>query len=457
MKINKKWSFAYAVLKGYVRFCLRIYFGKVEVVGLENLPKDAPFIFSPNHQNALLDALLIICFTKKQPLSLARADVFKISIVRKTLNKIKMLPVFRPHDGMDQMGRNEAIFNEAVSFLLANNPLIIFPEGNHSFHYYLRSLKKGILRIAFRTQARLYQKPRKGVQLIPTGIDYQGHYAFRQGVLIRFGKPINISNYYEDYLKDPVLVMNSVRDTLWNAIDNEIVNITTVEEYDTIRGIINIVVPELCQRNGINLCELNKKFPYRKKMSEEIIELSREQPESFKMLKLVVQEYLNGLKTQKITNLNIQSQFIFMKRWVVEFLLLIVLFPFFIIGALFNLLAFKLIVVWVNRLTVKDPQFIPTLRFGLAIVIFPVNYLLWALVFHLLIPGPTWLVWPFIVAIFCSGIIAHKYSLLVKNFASAWRLKKGVRHKIPAILNLLTTRQKIFKFLDPIWDSINKE
>jgi len=448
MHINKKWSFGYAILKRYVRFCLRIYFGKVEVSGLENIPKDAPYIFAPNHQNALLDALLILCFTKKQPLSLARADVFKITIVRKILNWMKMLPVFRPHDGLNQMGRNEAIFREAIDFLLANNPLIIFPEGNHSFRYYLRTLKKGILRIAFRTQAELQGKPRRGIQLIPTGIDYQGHYGFRQGVLIRFGKPFDIAAYYDDYLKDPVHTMNHVRDNLWKAIDREIVNITVQDEYDTIKTAMNIMVPERCRRQGIDLCHLNKKLPIRKQVSQALMHYAQMQNNSYQKLKSGINQYWTGLKKIKFSNLILQRNHSFARKWPLYLFVLVSCFPFFVLGALLNYLPLKLVINLVHKLTKKDPQFIPTLRFGLGMLMFPLNYLLWGLAFHYLAPGPSWLIWPFLIIAFLSGIIAYQYHRFSNNFAQAWRLKRALHKKNPVVEELLKKRQEIIQQID---------
>ena len=50
----------YHLLYPYARAFFFQYYGKVEVRGKENIPRKAPVIFAPNHQNALNDALIVL-------------------------------------------------------------------------------------------------------------------------------------------------------------------------------------------------------------------------------------------------------------------------------------------------------------------------------------------------------------------------------------------------------------
>ena len=49
----------YRLAKHTVNFGLRAYFGHIITKGSENLPH-TPYILAPNHQNAFLDALLML-------------------------------------------------------------------------------------------------------------------------------------------------------------------------------------------------------------------------------------------------------------------------------------------------------------------------------------------------------------------------------------------------------------
>ncbi len=75
------------------------YYGKVEVYGKENIPGKAPVIFAPNHQNALMDALIVLFKAPHDVVFLARADIFRKKFLAFLLNSLKILPVFRQRNG----------------------------------------------------------------------------------------------------------------------------------------------------------------------------------------------------------------------------------------------------------------------------------------------------------------------------------------------------------------------
>ena len=74
--IHKR-NFIYYNIYPYVRAFFFHFYGKVQVKGLENIPKDQPVIFAPNHQNALMDALIVLFASPQDVVFLARADIFK--------------------------------------------------------------------------------------------------------------------------------------------------------------------------------------------------------------------------------------------------------------------------------------------------------------------------------------------------------------------------------------------
>ena len=78
----------------YIRIGIFFYFKRVEVYGLKNVPVDKPVLFLGNHQNALLDALLIGTKCGRFSYFLTRAAVFKKPLVSKILKSLQMLPVY---------------------------------------------------------------------------------------------------------------------------------------------------------------------------------------------------------------------------------------------------------------------------------------------------------------------------------------------------------------------------
>jgi len=126
-----KRNFFYYMIYPYVKAFFFKFYGKVEVHGLENIPRNEPVIFAPNHQNALMDALILLFSAPQDIVFLARADIFNNRALAFFLNSMKMLPVFRQRDGASELGKNVDIFGISVDVLQNRHFLCVMPEGNH--------------------------------------------------------------------------------------------------------------------------------------------------------------------------------------------------------------------------------------------------------------------------------------------------------------------------------------
>ncbi|MBX2897884.1 MAG: 1-acyl-sn-glycerol-3-phosphate acyltransferase [Cyclobacteriaceae bacterium] len=207
----------YQTLKFYCQVALRFYFREWYVQKQTTIP-EGPVIFIANHQNAFLDAVLVICSSNRNPWALARANVFKKKWAHTLLTLIQMMPVYRFRDGFDTLRKNEVIMDRCAALLKTGNSILIFGEGNHNEHYNLRPLQKGFARIA---QAALQQLP--AVQIIPVGLHYETHKAFRSRVLVNFGTPIIITKNYFD--ANPVQKTELLLKTVANEITPLILSI----------------------------------------------------------------------------------------------------------------------------------------------------------------------------------------------------------------------------------------
>ena len=58
----------YRILRRLAYFSVRIFFRRIEVEGVENVPATGPVLLVPNHPNAIVDALVIV-ISLKRPVS----------------------------------------------------------------------------------------------------------------------------------------------------------------------------------------------------------------------------------------------------------------------------------------------------------------------------------------------------------------------------------------------------
>lgn len=179
-----------AVLVPFVGFVLSIFFRRIEIAGVENVPQGVPVIYTPNHMNSLLDGLLARTKLPGDPRPLASATLWGITALRPLLAAIGAIPVYRKQDSQDPAYReqNQDMFTACYEALASNAHIVLFPEGESHAFPGLQQLKTGVARIALGAEQR--HGP-LGVRIIPVGLNFDARQKFRSRVLISIGKPID--------------------------------------------------------------------------------------------------------------------------------------------------------------------------------------------------------------------------------------------------------------------------
>lgn len=179
----------YRFIRLWVTITLRLFYVKIEVSGHQHINNAKPYIVLANHQNTLLDALLVLCFSKITNLHfLARADIFSIGkTVKKLLFFFKIAPIYRKSDGMDVFKKLDQVWANGKQILNRGDSICIFPEGTHSATYKYRQLKRGYLKLADAAQDET-------VEFLPIIIHFENHYSAISKVWIEIKDPIKQSN-----------------------------------------------------------------------------------------------------------------------------------------------------------------------------------------------------------------------------------------------------------------------
>jgi 1-acyl-sn-glycerol-3-phosphate acyltransferase len=186
-------GFVYSLVKLLIKTGLYGYHKRIVVSGLENIPKDKPVLFLPNHQSALIDVLLIATDCNRKPFFLTRADVFKSKFLKEVFSYFKMLPIYRMRDGRETLSNNNLIFDMCADILNRDEALVIFPEANHNLRRTVRPLSKGFTRIILRS---FELHPNLDIQLVPVGLNYKNAVHFPDEVAVYYGKPISARNLF---------------------------------------------------------------------------------------------------------------------------------------------------------------------------------------------------------------------------------------------------------------------
>ncbi|MDG1328639.1 MAG: 1-acyl-sn-glycerol-3-phosphate acyltransferase, partial [Flavobacteriaceae bacterium] len=209
----------------YLTIGFKFYYKRKDVVYQEKIPKDKAVIFLSNHQNALLDPLLVSISSTRKNYFLTRAAVFKNSTVAKLLNSLQMLPVYRMIDGVNNIQKNRAIFTFCTELLDQKKSIILFPEGNHSLKRKVRPLKKGAARII---QETLQKFPKREIIIIPVGVNYQAPTEYGDSMSVYFGKHISPTKFWDGSQLD----MQELNKTISAEIKQLTSHIESISDYE---------------------------------------------------------------------------------------------------------------------------------------------------------------------------------------------------------------------------------
>ncbi|HJU93133.1 MAG TPA: lysophospholipid acyltransferase family protein [Pyrinomonadaceae bacterium] len=172
-----------------LRLALRIYFQRIEVTGLEHVPRDTPVIFVLNHPNALVDPVFLLCLAPREVSFLAKAPLFRMPVIGYFVKALDSLPVYRRQDEGQDVTKNEETFVAARKLLARGGTIGICPEGVSHDEPGLRPIKTGAARISL---AAVSTDEVSDLKIVPAGLYYTSKTSFRSDALLYFGNPIDV-------------------------------------------------------------------------------------------------------------------------------------------------------------------------------------------------------------------------------------------------------------------------
>jgi 1-acyl-sn-glycerol-3-phosphate acyltransferase len=172
-------------------FCRKIIINKPEL-----LKEKGPMILACSHPNSFLDAVLMDILFEKPIWSLTRGDAFLNKRITKLFYKLKMLPVYRPSEGVENLSENYKTFDSCIDLFKQGEIVLIFSEGICVNEWHLRPLKKGTARLAYKCQQENIP-----LKILPVGINYSSFKRFGKNLFVNFGT-IFTANDFDRTLSD---------------------------------------------------------------------------------------------------------------------------------------------------------------------------------------------------------------------------------------------------------------
>jgi glycerol-3-phosphate O-acyltransferase/dihydroxyacetone phosphate acyltransferase len=348
-------------ITAFFRFCLRIFFRRIELLGLERVPSTGSVVFAVNHPNGLVDPLFLLCFAPARVSFLAKAPLFGYPIIGSIVRAFDTIPVYRKQEVGDGSlaEANAQMFARAREVLQRGGSIAIFPEGTTHDDPKMRELKTGAARIALGANV-------EAMTVVPTGIYYTAKHAFRSSALVLFGEPIQVQPL-DDVLDRGVEPPAEDVDRLTAAIDAGLDAVTLQAES---HSALELIARAEDIFSGDDDQPLIEEFDLRRRFLEGYHYLCRTDPQRLAKLERSMRRLETELRRAKLDVHELEP-----RMNIAHLLLLLLLLPFALIGVVLHWPTYRLVDALTKRFSKGERNQMATVKFLAALAFYPVTYI----------------------------------------------------------------------------------
>ena len=276
-----------------------------------------------------------------------------------------------------------------------------------------------------------------GVCIIPTGIYYSNYWNFRSKLVIKYGKPIYLDEYFEDYKKDAARTIVKFTDLLHKKIKEQAIHIEDLEYHDEYDLLRDVNEKQMLHELSLKASPENK-LKADKETIKKLDNLKENNTSKFNSIIEKTKKYNNFLKKHKLKDWVITNN---KSNLILRFLLLFLSIPIFIYGFINNAIVYYLPNLITSKF--KDRQFTSSVVYVFIILINPIIYLLQSIVVLLVFK-----MWAISLIYFLTlpfaGLLAfsiHRY------FVKTMALLRKSKIKDDSILSIQNLRKEILEIL----------
>ena len=336
----------YFILNVCLNYTLRIFYPRMDFV---NSPKEffGSTIYVSNHPASFMDPISIASLRRPIIFFMTRSDVFT-KWTKPFLWACQMLPIYRQHDGEDTKKKNEEVFEKAGKVLKGGRNLLIFGEGftDDVFIRRLKPVKKGAARIGFKTLENLNWE--KKIYICPMGVNYSSPNQMRSDYLICYQDKFCLNDYRDLYQENPNKAINDVTKRIEEGIQRSITYVEDKQLAPFHEDIMTITRKGMSATSFDKEHSLKNRFKYSQDLANWLNQKEIKEGDELDSLKDDLSSYSKLLKRFRM-----DDNLIHWKKKsgskVYEIAMMILLFPFMLIGMIHCFLPYFFIKRWVEK------------------------------------------------------------------------------------------------------------
>jgi glycerol-3-phosphate O-acyltransferase / dihydroxyacetone phosphate acyltransferase len=280
--------------------------------------------------------------------------------------------------------KNDDAYRRVNHLLERNGKVMVFAEGLCVQERRLRPLKKGVARMVFGAYDHL---DHDRLKVVPVGVNYSKPDKFRSKLLYNVGEPIMVRDFVPQYRENPARAMNRFLEVLEERMMQLVVHIPRQDLDDVVHYAEKLHRREEIVSAGDDPGMLLSEFNASKRLISRITAFEQKDPTTLNRFREEGAAYFRDLAKAQIKDWLLRPEQqknnslpMLLFRWAC----FLVMSPVYVAGLLFNLPPLAL-TRWLTSRIVKVVEFYSSFFFGLAMLIFPLVYLLWFFIVYSLV------------------------------------------------------------------------
>lgn len=423
----------YQFFKVIVQLSLRSYFKRIDIVGKEYL-EEGRAVYVSNHPGAMIDPIIVAMHVQKPFHFITGAEWFGKGLRRWLFeDQFHMVPVYRPWLNKDKEAAvmsNEDMFKACYKSLERNDRIMIYPEASSMTVPWIRELKTGAARIKLGGDAYLKEQgdTKELVKVIPVGINYENPHRFQTRATIVIGQPIDFSDIRTE---DEAELVTAMTQRIKEGMQSCVLHMEAEAHYPVIKNVIKMMEHRVVKDLGIDPEDPAGSFRARKEIVKAVEFFKRTGSDAFKELEDDIDAYIKRFQREGFRKFNPFEET--QGKVVLNLLIVLLMFPFFLIGAALNALPYFLSRSLFRSLLLEkvtgehkqgdfNPAFAGSLAYAVGVGVFLLWYLGLAIAGSLLYTW--WVAIPVVWFVaYRSGRIALLYMRWTKRLRDVWHWK----------------------------------
>lgn len=410
----------YSIFKPLIQLTIRFFFRNYQVNGLENIPKNGPFIFASNHPATFMDGIILAATLKQKVYFVAKSTVFKSRFAKWFLPKLNMIPVNRKQDGVDPNVKNNDMFETCFNHLAKNGSILIFPEGVSVAERKIKEVKSGAARIALGAEEK--NNFSLGVKIVCIGINYSDKGTFQSNVLINISKPIDISEYKTKYASDSIGTAREITARIKENLETLTVSLQELENDELVKRVEEVYKIHVLEEVGASKKNKVNDFNVTKAICEHLEYYKKNEPDKLNAIKQKVDTYYAELTALGMSDVDLRrvtsgKNIVNLTFWSMVYFTLA--FPLFLAGFITNYIPYFLTIQLTRKISPHIEYRVAISMIG-GMFLFILNLVGLTLLANALLDS-FWINCAVVVLVPLAGLYAFKYNQFYIRVLKRWK------------------------------------